>query len=364
MGRISAGNNLTIEMDASRWRLLVNGDGHERVLVEAAAGQPLRYMPTFGQRRRLPDTGTLPTLYIQRVVLGWSVKDEAWHLGLVLEPELAEARGSRWCEVAHWPDPERDLYVDLAAEAGERLAQAVTRPFDVIPPGAQTAPAVAPAPAKPLPDLPVKLDLWRVEPRGEHTVEFIRAASWARARVLRIVWYLIWIAVYLVLSIATLSGVIALPKPEFLPWLGLASAALLILMTLGLIVQLIRQPNRIVADGASGTVTALRGNSRRWRVERPEINSVYVSQVVSRKRKRGIETAHYGELNLYLTGGEFKFLLENGQTEQKIAEDEQALNKAEVVPLAPDRVETPLQIAGAHVARILGVPCWYDRRLK
>nr|PZN54160.1 MAG: hypothetical protein DIU68_11060 [Chloroflexota bacterium] len=364
MRRISAGNNLTIDMDASHWRLVVNGDGSERVLVEASQGQPLRYMPTFGQRRRLPDTGLLPTLYIQRVVLGWSLKDEAWHLGLVLEPELAEARGSRWCEVAHWPDPERDLYLDIAREAGEHLAQAVARPFELIPPadGARAA-AAAPAEPRPLPALPVAFDVWRVEARGDNTVEFVRSPSWARARILRIVWYLFWTVIYLVLSITTLSGKIALPKPEFLPYLGLASAGILVLITLNLIVQLIRQPNRFVVDGASGAVVALRGNSQRWRVERSEIESVYVSQVAGKKTRRGERTITHGEINLYLGNGKFKFLVENGQIALCAGEDERPVSTG-VYPLTPEMTRTPLQIAGAHVARVLGVPCLYDRRVR
>ncbi|MBE0688944.1 MAG: hypothetical protein IH587_02330, partial [Anaerolineae bacterium] len=92
MNRISAGGNLSIEIQPHNWRLLANGADLERPLVEVSADEPLRYIPAFGSTRRLPDTGILPTQYIQRIVLGWSHEDEAWHLGFLLEPELARPR--------------------------------------------------------------------------------------------------------------------------------------------------------------------------------------------------------------------------------------------------------------------------------
>ena len=392
--RISAGNNLSIDMASDRWRLLVNGDSPERVLVEAAAGEPLRYMPTFGQRRRLPDTGVLPTLYIQRVVLGWSLKDEAWHLGLVLEAELADARGSRWCEVAHWPDPERDLYVDVATQAGSASAHVVMRPFDLIPPReaeavavpapvaaassayyspAPVAPAPTPAPYRlvtpvaapaPLPSLPVTVDEWRLEQVGADTLEFKRSGAWARGKYLRSLWYLLFTVIYLILSITTLDGRIALPKPEFLPYLGLASAGILFLLALASVVRVVRTPNRIVVQSGRG-VAGLRGRGERWRADLPDIESVYVSQVVGRKIKHEKRTIHYGELSLLLNNGKFMFLLASHQVEEKplaVAEDMPA--QEAVMPLTSNDVESSMQTAAAHVARILSLPAWYDQRLK
>ncbi len=391
--RISAGNNLTIDMASDRWRLLVNGDGAERVLVEAASGEPLRYMPTFGQRRRLPETGMLPTLYVQRVVLGWSLKDEAWHLGLVLEPELAETRGSRWCEVAHWPDPEHDLYVDVATQAGNGLAHVMTRPFDLIPPReaevsapapvassgpspfyspAPVAPAAAPAPYRPapvvapvpLPTLPVVLDEWQLSQLTPDSLELKRSGAWARGKYLRALWYLLFTVIYLVLSITTLQGRIALPKPEFLPYLGLASAAILFLMALASVFRVMRTPNRIVAQSGRG-VSGLRGDSERWHIPLADLDSVYVSQVVGRKIRHDKRTIHYGELSLLRKDGKFTFLFANNQVEEKplaVAEDTPA--QEAVMPLTSNDVESSMQTAAAHVARVLGLPAWYDQRLK
>ena len=121
MDRISAAGNLTIEVKPESWRLIVNGNSQERVLVEVSPGEPIRYIPTFAAKRRLPDTGKLPIENIQRVVLGWSNEDESWHLGLLLTPELASARGSRWCEIARWPDPDVNVFSDIAHTLADQL---------------------------------------------------------------------------------------------------------------------------------------------------------------------------------------------------------------------------------------------------
>src|SRR6185369_11802124 len=134
MDRISAAGNLTIEVKPESWRLIVNGNSQERVLVEVSPGEPIRYIPTFAAKRRLPDTGKLPIENIQRVVLGWSNEDESWHLGLLLTPELASARGSRWCEIALWPDPVVNVFSDISSQAGRTLARTITRPFNLIEP--------------------------------------------------------------------------------------------------------------------------------------------------------------------------------------------------------------------------------------
>jgi hypothetical protein len=364
--RVSAGNNLTIDMTAGRWRLISNGGGAETVLIEAAADEPLRYLPAFGTRRQLPDDGTLPVDYVQRVVLGWSNKDEAWHLGLVLEPELAEQRGSRWCEMAHWPDPDADLYNDVASEAGRALAQTLTRPFNLVPPR-PGAPADRPAAPALLPPLPLSLDNWTLEAVGERRVELRRASAWARLRVTRILWYVFWTVVYLVLSIATLRSGIAQPRPEFLPYLGLASALVLVVLIGHMLGQLITQPDRIVVDGANRRVRALRGNGERWSLSGEALEALYVSEVVSRKPKRGSYTVYYGELNFRQRDGGFVQGIQNGQAEMRIVgpvEDDQNLPQESIALLDEHALSTDLQMAGAHIARALGIPCWYDRRVK
>ena len=63
---------------------------------------------------------------------------------------------------------------------------------------------------------------------------------------MRLVWYALLVIAYFVLSIVTLSGVIALPKPEFLPYLGIVVGVFLIGLLLYTLYELINRPNRVV----------------------------------------------------------------------------------------------------------------------
>lgn len=357
--RISAADNLTIEMQDDRWRLIANGSSDEQTVVEAEVGKPLRYIAQFGRTRRLPETGSLPVEHIHRVVLGWSQQDEAWHLGFVLNSELAQARGSRWCEVAHWPDPESNVFNDIALRAGRSLAMAVTRPFYLVPP----QPAAHPAPAVPtraLPEPPIKLDLWTFERAGEGRYQLVRSKSWALTSIRRVLWYTLWTIVYGVLVYTTFTAGIAPARPAFLPYLGIASAAILVVLILKNLYQLLTKPNRFVIDGKG--VRALVGRRERWRLAAGgQIQSVYVSQVIGRG-KRG-RAAQYGELNLQLQNNRFRYILTVEQTVDMPTEADEAVYEDAVVPLTADNAYTPLQVVGVYMAQALGVPCYHDVRL-
>lgn len=368
MDRISAAGNLTIEVDVDRWRLMVNGGTPERVLLEASANQPLQYIELFGSKRQLPADGTLPIHTIQRVVLGWSHEDESWHLGLLLGPEIAQQRGSRWCELARWPDPDTTVFGELAARAGRGLARTIACPFNLIEPAVKEA--APPPPPKPLRELPLYFDQWTLN--RQSALQFVRSPRWARSRVLRIVWYAVLVAVYIILSVMTLRGIIALPKPEFLPYLGLAVAVLLVGLIGYSLYQLLTSPNRVIVDGADGTIRGLRGEVERWGFNKGDVQAVYVSEVVNRRGRkkrvgdtvRDTRMVYHGELNLYLQDGRFHTIMEQAQP----IEDEQSPVEAEiedvVLPLSSNHAYTDLQMAGLYVAQALGVECKYDRRVK
>jgi hypothetical protein len=357
MEQISAAGNLTIEMEADRWRLVVNGASQGQTLLEAIPGRPLRYVPIFASKRRLPDSGELTSEQIQRVVLGWSNEDESWHLGLLLGPELTQTRGSRWCEIARWPDPDTTVFSDIATQAGRRLAAAISRPFNYIEPQVEEK---TPPPPPPLPALPLAFDLWRLEQRS--ALQLVRSPSWGRSRLLRVAWYIVLAAVYAVLSVTTLTGIIALPKPEFLPYLGLGIAGLLVLLALSMVYQTLVSPGRIVIDATMRTIRGQRGRFVRWQTTADEVQGVYVSQIVGKKgRKRVI---HFGELNLHLGNGRFKHLFDQSQFEDNLLPLDVELGNQTVAPLDPYAVYSDLQAAGAYIAQALGVPCFYDQRGK
>ncbi len=145
MKKIKAAENLVIELDSGLWQL-TNGRSGERPLLTATADSPvIVYRPVFAQARQLPADGGLPVGAVDAVVVGWARSDRAWHLGLLLNAEVAEARGGRWCELAHWPDEFALLAADPAGQAGAALAQMIRRPFRFV-----EAPHMAPG-TDPLP---------------------------------------------------------------------------------------------------------------------------------------------------------------------------------------------------------------------
>jgi hypothetical protein len=354
MERISAAENLTIEMSKTQWRLIINGTAESRVLLEAAPGRPLNYPPAFATSRRLPAEGHLATDQIQRVVLGWSPSDEAWHLGLLLDNALAQPRGgSRWCEIAHWPDPNTNVFDALATQAGTALAEVVERPFHVVPP----KPAAPPLPP-PLPDLPLPLDdLWTLE-QADH-LQVVRHPSWARATVRRILWYVLWTVVYFLLIYATFTSGIAPANPAFLPYLGLVAAFILIGLIIKNIYLLRARPNRIEFDVRQRQVRGQRGKHTLWSLRANELQSIYVSQVIGKRRGKAA-AVQYGEMNLLLVNGRFRHLFNT----ENVPELEPILPvEAEAVTsLEPGQVKTALEAAALYVAQTLDIPAMHDQR--
>jgi hypothetical protein len=274
---------------------------------------------------------------------------------------LAEQRGSRWCELARWPDPETTVFNETSAEAGRALARTIQRPFNLIPPDtSQVASEAQPvsAPPPPLRNLPLEFDQWTLT--RQSALQFVRAPQWTRQRVVRLLWYALLVIAYFVLSIVTLTGIIALPKPEFLPYLGLVVGVFLIGMMLYTFFELVNRPGRVVID--NGGVQAKRGQATAWQVHKESIDSVYVSEVVNRKGKKRV--IYHGEINLYLKDGSFRNILEQPHT----VEDDHAaptpISDETVTPLTLYNAQTDLQMAGLHVAQTLGIECEYDQRIK
>jgi len=214
MTTISAASNLTIDLSAGGWKLRYAAPDGD-VLAEPTV-EGLRYSEAFGQARRLPAERLLPVSEIEQVVLGWQKSDECWHLGLLLKPDLAQARGSRWCELARWPDPDQTIFEDQAHEAGERAGILLDVPFHFI----QPEPLTPPAPPRDLPPLPLSLGTWELVNSGTHSgltlregqLAFIRTAPYDRAMRRRIYSKFFWAVVYALASLLTLVSRIDLPN--------------------------------------------------------------------------------------------------------------------------------------------------------
>jgi hypothetical protein len=330
----------------------------------------------------------LPREIIQRVVLGWSENDNAWHLGLVLRGELVAERGSRWCGLAHWQDPLANQYRDVATEAGRTLATYIDCPFTIIPPdGEATTPPpsvfveeaperitstriavsnLEPAPeAIPQPDLPLKFDLWTLRSSAQG-LELVLAPSWGRSKLMRVGWNIVWLAVFIILTVTTLSAGIALPRPEILVWLGVASIILLVLLILYNLYETLTYVNRIVFDPEG--VRWMRGKRVRRSLSVDRIAEVYASLVVGKVGKRGKSAQEravaYGEITLYLNDGDFESILSQHQTGETIPVTDDPINEESVVTLSETNARTRLQSAALMIARALNVSAEYDKRLK
>ena len=363
MTRISAADNWIIEFETNRWRLLSNSNEQERLVVEAVNGQTLRYGAFFANKRRLPQQELDPES-IQQVTVGWSETDESWHLGFILAPELAATRGSRWCELAYWPDASAQAHAEQAEQAGEALGQATGRPFKVIPP--RPRPEEAEKVAE-LPALPLNCGIWTLQREAKNLV-FKRSSAWIRSRLVRMAWYGFWLAIFVVLSVATLTTDLALPNsglmlpnPELLPYLGLVAGAVLLLLILGIVYQIFTKPNRIIIEPDTRRIEAYRGTNPRWQWQADELSSVYVTQVVAQRGKK--RTMQHGELNLYRADNDFAFVLALEQEEERL-ENNRDRPAEYVQPIGPEEVDTDLQAAGLYIAQSLGgLPCIYDQRV-
>src|SRR5258705_7724561 len=129
MPKIAAANNLTINIDEQGWRLY-NGRGDDEMPIVQAGPDGLTYQPAFASAPRLSPSGHLDTRDISTVVVGWAAEDSSLHLGFLVTPEVAQARGGRWCGLARWTD-----YAGGEAErAGAALASTLDKPFRFVPP--------------------------------------------------------------------------------------------------------------------------------------------------------------------------------------------------------------------------------------
>lgn len=422
VNRLAAGGGLTIETRPDVWRLLINGD---KVLLEAvSAGQPIYYSAMFASQRRLPPEG-LSTDDIQRVVVGWSVKDESWHLGLMLEPQLADQRGNRWVELAGWSDPDTDLFDDTAVQAGERLAAQIGRAFNRVEPrpleqrqsmairesrlpasereysgfGADR-PAVSTAfipPAAVMPALPIHFDLWTLAQSAPQMLTLSLSNAWGRAKLVRAGWYIVWAGVFTLLAIASLTSGIAFPRmgtltldlpnqppidiaPPALTLViaGFVCAGLLIIAALVNIIRAASAIKRIEIDGQRGLVRGMKGRRAAWSIPASAMQSVYASQIVTRatpvKRSGGeypTRNVRYGELLLHLSDDQFKHLISQSTFDDKLPAHvvdanaiTEAINQDRVSPLLPQTAYTPLQAAAVLTAQALNLPARYDERVK
>lgn len=382
MTQIPAAEHIVIDLLPESWQLREENNPNP---MAAATANGLHYSLRFGMTRRLPEAGQLPPSDILQVVLGWQKRDQAWHLGLVVGPELAQMRNSRWCELAYWVDPAQTSHRQAAQAAGTALGDMLNVPFQMIPPKDAPETVQPQLQPPPLPDLPLAFGLWsmRMVKLGEQTVRgvpvggrqllIVRSSKWALTRVTRMMWYGFWAIVYTILSIATLTSDLALPNagtllpnPQLLPYFGLATAAVLVLLVLYNLYDMLTRYNVIIVDPDDASISAWRKRRMKWRFTGADVKSVYVSELV--KKRSDDPTTEHGEINLQIGDKQFQFVLQQGDivSNENAPDDvERPRRTNEVIPLRRGDAHTDLQAAAQYIADTLGdLPVWYDMRVK
>lgn len=380
MPRIAILPNTLVDYSAEAWRLIqLDNRAEPKLLLEAKNGLPLRFSGAFAVSRDLPETGEILVNDLGQVLLGWSRQSTSWQLGITLSEAISLARNSRWFEILRFTDDDPDVHEAEARQLGEALAATLGIPF--IAKDEIQEQVAAPQPA-PLAELPLDLGLWWLErPEADGELQLRRKARWQSARRRQMAWYALWMVIYIWVALATLESELGLPNagtlipnPDWLPYLALVVAALLLLQILRQLWVGLRTPNTIVFNAYNKSIRGLRGSSQLWQLSAGGVQSVYVSEVVKpagRGRLPFTGSAHsacqHGEINLHLLDGSYvtvlldqakrRYSLLPGAVEQDGEEGVSALEASQA--------STALQMAALHISRTLGdLPVRYDRRNK
>jgi hypothetical protein len=383
MSEIVAANNLTIQFDSARWSLY-NGRSDEDSAIISISAEGLSYKPIFATARRLPPEGFLAANQVAMVVVGWAVEDLSWHLGILLSPEMAQSRGGRWCGLARWEDQDGDL----AEQAGQSLAAILSIPFQVVPPPDRPIISETPirhgdtaitftqanAAGRDLPaaqpiavmSLPIDMGDWLLR---EEEPELILAhpKTWYRALLTRILFFLILVPIFGLLSAGALLSPYAPAQPEWLPLAGLGISLLLLI---GLFLQFriyFRGPITII-DRRARLLRQVTRTGRRILVQSPfeGLQSVLVSHVINRRKAQGSN----GFESIYAFSGEVwihAYSPRRGFIELCHVTDIEGQMRGNVTfdsnhPLDLTEINSPVHHAAVVLAREMGIPVYAETR--
>jgi hypothetical protein len=393
MPTISANNNLTVQIEGETWSLL-NGPTADAPAIVRAREVGIIYQASFATARKLPAEGRMPADQISMVVVGWAVEDSSWHLGIMVKPAIAQARGGRWCGLARW-DPDDG---DKASEAGEALAHTLNKPFRVVPPpdaqqppeqadqtaeGIYTPPLAASAPPPsslpeveheppvPLIPLPISAGEWTLEDDDDGLL-WKRAPGWRRKILLNTLFFLVLMVIFAALSFGAGLTLFAPVQPDWLPFVGVALTLLMALLAIRQFLMLTRATT-VIIDNHQRVIKLVRGyrpgkNGRKAKLGRvllmtpyESIEYVLVSQVMSR-RERGTDYNRIwveAWVHLHSPRRGFISVCYISQTEGRI-QAELVLDKRRALDL--HEIDTPAHHAGLYMAEMIGVPAFTENR--
>jgi hypothetical protein len=391
METIHAAHNLTIEFSPTTWRL-VNGSRlpdqpNTRLALIEAQSLGLACAPAFARTRQLLSDRLAPA-DVARIVVGWAPESHNWHLGLLLAARPETNYQTRWCGLATWPSGPAAESADAAAQAGQSLAQIIDRPFYLVPPPLEhraplisdtqplqptqrlDVPAVEPvrpAVAPKLPPFEFEQVALLPAPRG---YVWQKRRAWLVTTVGKMVGLLVLAGLFLLLGIGSQTAGLAPVTPEWLPWLGLVVAGLLVTMSLVAFKGLLDTSDILVDT----TMRELRGQRRfdgrvRWRIPFESAMYLLISQTPARPLGHVSQegTQRFAQdvwLHLY-DGTKFWPLVElrnvEGESHQWEAVRTHAKQRRRR-PLLLAEYDTPAHHAARLMATIIETESWLDIR--
>jgi hypothetical protein len=364
----------TLSFSTTSWALSANGT--DDVYITHGTVQ---YSPMFAELRALPADG-LQTQDIRAAVLGFSESDQQWHLGLLLNTTLAAQRQSRWCPLMQWhsasvSSDDGGVQSSEPYQALQALAQVLGVPYQVV--DRSDTSSKTKRKAVPLAALPLTTGQWTLvqDPAEDGTLRYEREKRWWYDRLARGVWYAVLTVVYVAVSIATLNSPLALPNegmmlpvPQYLPYLGLFSAVIIVCLSIYHFWLAFTSADAF-EFAPDGDVRTLRGTNvvRTTSVQdaaRPT-QGVYLTQLLSNHSANA--TVVHAVLNLWQGETNFQKLITFDPLQlpamPQVTDDDGAAVDG-VLPFNTDLATTPLQHAALHIAQTLGVPCYYDQRIR
>jgi hypothetical protein len=357
---LSAANNLLVEYDSERWALLTSGFA-EPALIATSAG--VQFTVAFATARRL-DPGGLRPDQVTMVVSGWSAEDSSWHVGLLLDPALAEARGGRWCELLRWTT----VSGVEAEQAGRKLAQVIGRPFRLVLPepvlDVDAAADEAVEAAKrdvPLQPLPLHFGEWSVsEVMGG--AEWERTPRWRRDQVMRGGFFALLTPVFGLLSLGALLSPYASVQPEWLPWIGLLLSVVMLYSAISSLAMIWRSPTTTVDRRVSMIRQTRRGSQKM--VQAPFEGLEYVLVTHSPVRKQVADVARLVAVmevwvHLYSPRRGFILVCSSENVEGYLA---RGIDFTHRRPLDLGELDTPAHHAAAHLGEDIHIPVYVEER--
>lgn len=355
---------LSVEMSPDSWR----------IVQDQAEGRRLAAQITVDSSEIvLADGASIATAQVTEVVLGWVPDQDAWQLGVFVR----ESDSLSWYEFAKWHDR------SAARRAGSALSRLINRPFRFV--GGDVAqsneisqdtqPSLGTAPLKPvitrdLRPLPISMGDWILRPSAEGMVWQL-TGMWQFRHVLRVVFFIVASAIFVLLGVGSLNSGLADVSPEFLPWVAFV-VALILLYSAGENLWILIMRRQIVVDEGHHEIRCERALTHlvSWRVPYDEVDYLLVSQEAAnpqgrRSRKDPMRIAQDAWVHVFTQDETFRLLAEVSEVEGESWEWEAVRRRdasSERLKLDLAEYDTPLHHAVMQTAKRLSVPAYVDIR--